>query len=120
MTTSQVLHSQASSVPAGVAAPELCTIPQGVARSLHPRAPMQLRVVSGLAWVTLSDGPHGWREDSGDLMLHTGQSVCVASGQHAVVEPMGREPLQFQWRSAAAVRAPSTQHASPRGDVCRA
>ena len=53
-------------------------------------------------------------------MLHAGQSVCVASGQHAVVEPMGREPLQFQWRSAAAVRAPSTQYASPRGDVCRA
>ena len=100
MTTSQVLHSQASSVPAGVAGPELCTIPQGAACSLHPRAPMQLRVVSGLAWVTLSDGPHGWREDSGDLLLQAGQSLRIAPGQHAVVEPLGQQALQYQWCSA--------------------
>ena len=100
MTTSQVLHSQASSVPAGGAGPELCTIPQGAARSLHPRAPMQLRVVSGLAWVTLSDGPHGWREDSGDLLLQAGQSLRIAPGQHAVVEPLGQQALQYQWCSA--------------------
>lgn len=118
MTPSRVLPSQASSVSAGVAATELCTVPQGAARSLHPRAPMQLRVVSGHAWVTLGNGQQGWREASGDLMLHAGQSVCVAPGQRAVVEPLGREPLQFQWRRAAAVPASAARPTEPQGDTC--
>ena len=61
---------------------------------------MQLRVVSGLAWVTLSDGPHGWREDSGDLLLQAGQSLRIAPGKHEVVDPLGQQALQYQWCSA--------------------
>ena len=93
MTASHVPDSQQS--PA-------CTLATGAARSLRPAAAMQLRVVSGQAWVTLGDGPHGWREESGDVLLQAGQSVRVAAGQHAVVEPLGREPLRFQWHGATA------------------
>lgn len=118
VTTSQVLHSQPSSAPAGVAGQDLCTLAAGSARSLRPTAAMQLRVVSGQAWVTLGDGPHGWREESGDTMLQAGQSVRVSAGQHAVVEPLGHQPLQFQWRSAGAAPAAGQRPAALQRDAC--
>ena len=50
--------------------------------------------------MTLDDGPHGWREGSGDLLLQAGQSLRIDPGRHAVVEPLGRQALQYQWCSA--------------------
>lgn len=107
MTTSHVLNSQHSPVPAGTVNADLGVLAMGSARSLRAKTAMVLRVVRGQAWVTLNDGPHGWLEDSGDVVLHPGQSVSVQQGQHVVVEPMGTQPLQYQWRRAGAVLAPA-------------
>jgi mannose-6-phosphate isomerase-like protein (cupin superfamily) len=121
MTASHVLHSQ-HSASVGTVGPEACTLAVGAAHSLHPKAAMVLRVVSGQAWVTLNDRPHGWCEESGDVVLHPGQSVGVAPGQHAVVEPMGPQPLQYQWRRAGAAQAqpaaPRRQAAAADRDTC--
>ncbi|MBS0506509.1 MAG: DUF2917 domain-containing protein [Proteobacteria bacterium] len=98
MTAAHVLNSQQSGGGADAAAQDLCRLASGAACSLRPTAAMQLRVVCGRAWVTLGGGMHGWREEGGDLTLQPGQSLRVAAGQHAVVEPLGREPLRYQWR----------------------
>lgn len=98
MTASHVLNSQQWATCAHPVAEDLCNLASGATRSLRPRAAMQLRVVCGRAWVTLGDGMHGWREEGGDRVLQPGQSLRVAAGQHAVVEPLGREPLRYQWR----------------------
>ena len=100
MTASHVLNSQQWGACAKGAGGDLCRLATGAARSLRPTAAMRLRVVCGQAWVTLDDGPHGWREDSGDLLLQAGQSLRIDPGRHAVVEPLGRQALQYQWCSA--------------------
>lgn len=100
MTTSHVLNSQQWGACAGAAGQNPCRLATGATRSLRPTAAMQLRVVCGQAWVTLDDGPHGWREGSGDLLLQAGQSLRIDPGRHAVVEPLGRQALQYQWCSA--------------------
>ena len=99
MTASHVLNSQQSNACPGAAGQAPCLLASGTTHRLHPRAPMQLRVVSGQAWVTLGTGAQGWREAGGDVVLRPGQSVCVAAGRRAVVEPLGREPLRYQWRA---------------------
>ncbi|MBS0300828.1 MAG: DUF2917 domain-containing protein [Proteobacteria bacterium] len=114
MTASQVLNWQQS------ADQDRCLLAAGTARSLHPRAAMQLRVLSGRAWVTLDDGPHGWREGSGDLLLHAGQSLNVAPGRHAVIEAVGHEALQYQWRRPQAAAAACRQLAGAASGVCHA
>ena len=100
MTASHVLNSQQWGACADAAGADPYRLAKGATRSLRPTAPMRLRVVCGQAWVTLDDGPHGWREDSGDLLLQAGQSLRVAPGRHAVVEPLGHQALQYQWCSA--------------------
>jgi len=128
MTTSNVLNLQPSSAARGAAAQDIGVLEPGSAQSLRPRVPMSLRVMSGRAWVTLDDGPNGERDQAaGDLFLHAGQTLWVAAGQHAVLEPLGTEVLQFRWRAASAVaregrRAPGQPWlAQPaEGDACRA
>ncbi len=104
MTASLVPESQQSRArPAAGGAPAReCFLESGQAHSLHPRAALQLRVLRGRAWVTLGAGPGGWLGASGDVLLHAGQSVCVPAGARAVVEPLGRDGLHYQWRAAAA------------------
>lgn len=124
MTTSNVLTVQ----PGRAAAQDIAVLVPGSAQSLRPRVPMSLRVMSGRAWITLDDGPNGARDQAaGDLFLHAGQMLWVAPGQHAVVEPLGSEVLQFRWRVASAVaceggRASDQpwQVQSAEGDACRA
>ena len=96
MTASHVLNPQQSSACAGQAP---CLLASGSTHSLRPRVPMRLRVVSGRAWVTLGTGAQGWGEASGDVVLHPGQGMDVAAGRRAVIEPLGREPLRYQWRA---------------------
>lgn len=59
-----------------------------------------MRVVRGRVWATLS-GPHGQRpDDSGDVVLQTGQALHVPSGQRLVIEPWKRcatDPVYFSW-----------------------
>lgn len=128
MTASHVLNLQQSSAIGRVAAQDVCVLVAGSARSLRPRIPMALRVMSGRAWVTLDDGPNGASDQAaGDLFLHAGQTLWVAAGQHAVVEPLGTEMLQFRWRASSAVagageRAPGKPWtaAEADGDTCKA
>ena len=69
MTASHVLNSQQWGACADAAGADPYRRATGAARSLRPTTAMRLRVVCGQAWVTVDDGPHGWREDSGDLLL---------------------------------------------------
>lgn len=108
MTTFQILKLQAARTPVRAGTPATanaaikttqgtCTLAPGAAISLTPRAPTALRIAEVQAWVTLDDGPHGARgEAAGDVFLHAGQTLWVASGQHAVVEPVGTSRLQYR------------------------
>ena len=100
MTASHVLNSQQWSACDKGPGGDSYRLATGATRSLRPTTAMRLRVVCGQAWVTLDDGPHGWREDSGDLLPQAGQSLRVAPGRHAVVEPLGRQALRYQCCSA--------------------
>lgn len=96
MTISQTFKFLSTATPAG-AAHGVSTLQPGKAVSLTPRAPMALRVAEGHAWVTLDAGPYGTGAEAGDVFLHAGQTLWVAAGQHAVVEPVGSERLQYRW-----------------------
>jgi len=100
MAASYVLNSQQSKTRAGVAAQGLCNLAQGNARSLRARRAMQLRVLCGRAWLTRGTGQQGWLDDAGDVLLHVGQGVQVAAGEQVVIEPLGGQPLQYQWCNA--------------------
>ena len=100
-----VLNSPSSSSPAGVAAQDIQTLAAGQARSLHARAPMALRVMSGRAWVTIEAAPDGaGGQAAGDVFLHAGQTFWVGARQHLVLEPLGQGALQYCWRAASAAR----------------
>lgn len=77
------------------------TLRAGQAASLSPRAPIALRVAEGQAWVTLDAGPYGSGPEAGDVFLHAGQTLHIAAGQHAVVEPVGSQRLQYRTVAAA-------------------
>jgi len=108
MTASNVLQLQPSSAFRRVAAKDICTLKPGEAASLKPRKAMALRVAEGQAWVTLDDGPHGASSESaGDVFLQAGQTLWVAAGQHAVVETLGNQRLQYRWTGLAERSAPA-------------
>ena len=108
MTASNVLQLQASSASGRVAAKDVCTLKPGAAVSFTPGTPRVLRITEGQAWVTLDDGPHGAsREAAGDVFLQAGQTLWVAAGQHAVVETLGRQRLQYRWTGLAPRSAPA-------------
>ncbi len=102
-TTIRSTHTAPSAlaVPAARSSVQgVCTLAPGAAISLTPRAPTALRIAEGRAWVTLDDGPHranGTRgEAAGDVFLHAGQTLWVATGQRAVVEPLDGQRLQYR------------------------
>lgn len=99
-------HNAAARAAAPAGAP--CTVCPGAAISLLPRAPTALRIAEGRAWVTLDDGPHGRAaEAAGDVFLQAGQTLWVASGQHAVVEPLDGRPLRYRLGGLADAPRPS-------------
>lgn len=112
MTTTQIQNFQAArtevrapAITSTAAATNkgMCTLLSGAALSVTPNAPTALRIAEGKAWVTLDDGPHGARgEAAGDVFLHAGQTLWVATGQHAVVEPLGGSRLQYRLTGLAA------------------
>ncbi|MBV7541133.1 DUF2917 domain-containing protein [Acidovorax sp. sic0104] len=109
MTTSQTFQFVSAAATAA-ATHGVSTLLPGKAVSLAPRAPMALRVAEGHAWVTLDAGPYGTGAEAGDVFLHAGQTLWVAAGQHAVVEPVGSARLQYRWTStpvgAASIATP--------------
>lgn len=100
MNTSQLFHFH--SAAAATSGHGATTVPAGQATSLNPRSPIALRVAEGQAWVTLDAGPYGTGAEAGDVFLHAGQTLQIAAGQHAVVEPVGRQRLQYRVTSMAA------------------
>ena len=74
--------------------------------TLHPGEDGVLRVAQGRVWATL-DGPHhGPANDWGDVILHSGEQLTLAPGQHVVVESFGdavNEPVYFSWEPASAI-----------------
>ena len=129
MTAITTSHTASSSSLSTAAVHGLSTLQPGQAVSLTPRAPMALRVAEGQAWVTLDAGPYGAGVEAGDVFLHAGQTLWVVAGQHAVVEPVGRQRLQYRfarlpvqgadapapWWRRAAMGSPSTA-----ADACAA
>lgn len=107
MSTSQTFQFLSTAATAH-AAQGVSTLLPGKAVSLAPRTPMALRVAEGAAWVTLDAGPYGTGAESGDVFLYAGQTLWVAAGQHAVVEPVGSHRLQFRWASSPVVDADSS------------
>lgn len=99
--------SQAFNFHSATAAHGVNTLPPGQAVSLTPRAAMALRVAEGHAWVTLDAGPYGTGAEAGDVFLHAGQTLWVAAGQHAVVEPLGSQRLQYRWATTPVLAADS-------------
>ena len=99
MTNTQVLKFQQS--PA--AGKDAGSVAAGAAITLAPRAAMVLRIAEGQAWVTLNVGPHG--EAGGDVFLFPGQTLQVAAGQQAVLEPLGGRSLRYRWTVAQALGA---------------
>lgn len=100
MNLSQTFHFPSAAGAAAARGP--VTLLAGQAASLSPRAPVALRVAEGQAWVTLDAGPYGTGAEAGDVFLHAGQTLQIAAGQHAVVEPVGRERLQYRVTAVAA------------------
>lgn len=96
MTTSLTFKFFSTAATAA-AAHGASTLLPGKALSLTPRAPMALRIAEGQAWVTLDAGPYGTGAEAGDVFLHAGQTLWVAAGQHAVVEPVGQQRLQYRF-----------------------
>lgn len=113
MNPTRVLTLKTSSQPGGAAVQDIQTLAPGCAQSLRSNAPMALRVMQGRAWVTLDDGPDAAHtEAAGDVFLHAGQTLWVVKGQHVVIEPLGRDAVQFCWRAASAVHAGSAADAA--------
>ena len=103
MTTTHTfpLFSFAPSRALGASSSATGTVAAGAAATLVPKAAMVLRVAEGQAWVTLDAGPYGTGAEAGDVFLHAGQTLRIAAGQHAVVEPLGSPRLQYRWATTA-------------------
>ena len=123
MNPIHVLTQKASSLSGDVAVQDadIHTLPTGQAKSLLSPAAMSLRVMRGHAWVTLDDGPNGACDQAaGDIFLHAGQVLWVVAGQRVVLEPLGREALQFCWRAAGAASVANAASDAPvRGGVAQ-
>jgi hypothetical protein len=103
MTASHVLNFQQSSARERSAEAELYRLDTGCAHSLRPRSPMALRIATGRAWVTVYDGPESACDLApGDIFLQAGQTYWIAAGQHAVIEPLGTEPVRYRFDAARA------------------
>lgn len=80
----------------------------GQALGLHPRRGGRLSIGQGAVWVTVS-GPGA---AGGDRFLGEGETLLIAAGQHAVLEPWaggGRAPeaVAFDWtETSAAAHSP--------------
>ncbi|MFI8618710.1 DUF2917 domain-containing protein [Acidovorax sp. NPDC077693] len=103
-TTSHTFQVQSAAATAKSAQGATTVLP-GNAVSLTPRAALALRVAEGHAWVTLDAGPYGTGAEAGDVFLHAGQTLQIAAGQHAVVEPLGTQRLQYRVAAVAAATA---------------
>ncbi len=123
MNPIHVLTQKTSSLSGDVAVQDadIHTLPTGQAKSLLSPAAMSLRVMRGHAWVTLDDGPNGACDQAaGDIFLHAGQVLWVVAGQRVVLEPLGREALQFCWRAAGAASVANAASDAPvRGGVAQ-
>ncbi|AVS75585.1 DUF2917 domain-containing protein [Paracidovorax cattleyae] len=102
----------------------------GGAVGLRPRRAGTLEIVQGGVWLTVS-GPRA-REDCGgreeDVFLHAGDTLRLAGGQHAVLEPWtatGRAgDVAFLWTEECVQRVPVASAcgavAGSLGDLFRA
>ncbi|SFD44036.1 DUF2917 domain-containing protein [Paracidovorax konjaci] len=121
MAASHVLNFQQSSVRDRSSGKDVFQLDAGKAHSLRPRVPMALRIASGHAWVTLQGGSKDvCAPVAGDVFLHAGQSLWVAAGQHAVIESLGRDAVQYRFSASRAVKDDTVAHGtvSAQGAAC--
>lgn len=70
------------------------------AMSLWPDTNHVLKVLQGRAWVSLVGKMD---QNNPDIFLHEGEALWVEAGQHLVIEPWARHPLDLlrvQWQIA--------------------
>ncbi len=114
MSPRNVLESQqsAQAPQAGRSAAGCWKLANGRALSLVPHTHGVLEIAQGRAWVTLGGGSDGGSAladllgASADHVLHAGEQLRVAPGQHVVMEAWGLsgsvEAVAFRWDLAAA------------------
>ncbi|WP_029413615.1 DUF2917 domain-containing protein [Paracidovorax oryzae] len=106
MSASHVLNFQQSAVRDRSSGLDVYRLASGQAHSLRPRVPMALRIASGRAWVTIDDGLPGESDPAaGDIVLHAGQTLWIAAGQHAVIEPLGKDVVQYRFDISRVVKS---------------
>ncbi|AVS85950.1 hypothetical protein C8239_15320 [Paracidovorax avenae] len=106
MSASHVLNFQQSAVRDRSSGLDVYRLASGQAHSLRPRVPMALRIASGRAWVTIDDGAPGESDPAaGDIVLHAGQTLWIAAGQHAVIEPLGKDVVQYRFDISRVVKS---------------
>ncbi len=121
MSASHVLNFQQSSARERSSGADVHRLDAGCAHSLRPRAPMALRIASGRVWVTMDGGPDGACDlAAGDIFLQAGQTLWIAAGQHAVIEPLGKEPVQYRFEASRAAKGEAAVQgaALARGPAC--
>ena len=101
MTAISVPDSQQCCSAVRVGFFDMYTLRAGNAISLQCRRKrMELRLLdsSGQAWITQSplDLRHG-REESEDVILSAGQSLRIERGSRLVMEPVGGQPVRYEW-----------------------
>lgn len=118
MSPRNVLESQQSvqAPQAGRSAAGCWKLANGRALSLVPQAHGVLEIVQGRVWVTLggggSDGGDGadLQSAAADHVLHAGEQLRIAPGQHVVLEAWGLsgsvEAVAFRWDGAMASATP--------------
>ncbi len=106
MSASHVLNFQQSAVRDRSSGLDVYRLASGQAHSLRPRVPMALRIASGRAWVTIDDCLPGESDPAaGDIVLHAGQTLWIAAGQHAVIEPLGKDVVQYRFDISRVVKS---------------
>ncbi len=102
MTTIPFMTAQTPRATAPDVSGALHTVAPGAAVRLTAARPMALRIGEGQAWVTLGNG----EITHGDLVLCAGQTLQLAAGQQAVIEPLHQRRLQYRLtRAQAGARA---------------
>ncbi len=102
MTAISVPDSQQCRSAARVGFFDMHTLRAGNAISLQCRRKrMELRLLdsSGQAWITQSppDSSRNGQNESEDVILSAGQSLRIERGSRLVMEPVGGQPVRYQW-----------------------
>ena len=112
------LQQSVQASQAGCAAAGTWKLAAGQAVSLRPRTPGVLEIARGCVWLTLGGSLDDLPGAAADHVLHAGERLTVAPGQHVVMEVWsargGADAAAFHWEGGAAPATASTASAITR------